>query len=151
MNPWPNERVFLCQGISSPWRRKKTLGFHGNPKHWRSAKRGETTDEESFAELEGALGDLQDVVADAVLVGRVLDVDVGLGDALDVDVALLVHAHLGALADVPLHLLRLGVAHRVVEPVQPDPARPKRRLHQTDIVSSWGFSLHLYSRLRSNR
>lgn len=80
----------------------------------------------SLAELEGALRQLQDVAAYPVLVGGVLDVDVALRDALDVDVALLVHAHLGALADLALGLLGAVVSHRVVEPVQADAARARQ-------------------------
>ena len=67
------------------------------------------------------MGQLEDVVADAVLVSRVFYVDVALGDALDVDVAFLVHAHFSALANLPLSLLGPVVTHRIVETVQPDP------------------------------
>ena len=53
--------------------------------------------------LEGAVGQLEDVVGDGVVLaaaaaaGGDLDVDVGLGDALDQDVAVLVHLDLAAL------------------------------------------------------
>jgi len=76
--------------------------------------------EETLSEFESALRQFEDIVANAVLVGRVLDVNVALGDAFDVDVAFLVHAHFGALTDVPLGFLRFVVPHRVVETVQPN-------------------------------
>ena len=64
--------------------------------------------------LEGAVGQLEDVVGDGVVLaaaaaGGDLDVDVGLGDALDQDVAVLVHLDLAALrVDGRQYVIYLG-------------------------------------------
>ena len=81
---------------------------------------------ERLLELEGAVGQLEDVVGHGVLLEGVLDEDGVLGEALDQDVARLVHLDLAALADLRLELLRLRIAHRVLEAVHSDPEKNKR-------------------------
>lgn len=75
----------------------------------------------SFAEFQGSLRQLEDVIADAVFIRSVFDVDITLWNALDVDVAFLVHAHLGSFADLPFRFLGPIVAHRIVKAIQSDP------------------------------
>ena len=66
--------------------------------------------------LEGAVGQLEDVVGDGVVLaaaaGGDLDVDVGLGDALDQDVAVLVHLDLAALEEDKTQKALLAAAHQ---------------------------------------
>ena len=82
---------------------------------------------ERLLELEGAVGQLEDVVGHGVLLEGVLDEDGVLGEALDQDVARLVHLDLAALADLRLELLRLRVAHRVLEAVHSDPEKKNNK------------------------
>jgi hypothetical protein len=75
----------------------------------------------AFAEFEGSLRQFEDIIADAIFICRVLDVDVTLGNALDVDVSFLVHSNLGAFADLTFGFFGPVVTHRVIKTVQSNP------------------------------
>lgn len=75
----------------------------------------------AFAEFQGSLWQLKDVIADAVFIRSVFDVDITLGNALDVNVAFLVHANFSSLTDLSLSFFGPIVAHWVVEAIQSNP------------------------------
>ena len=72
---------------------------------------------ERFVHLQQSVGQLENVVTDRRLLGRVLHVDVGLGHPLDQDVAAVVHLQLAAVSDLGLKLCNLMITHRVLKPV----------------------------------
>ena len=75
---------------------------------------------ESSVQLEEAVGQLEDLVADGSLLQDVLDVDVALAHPLHQDVPIVPHLQLAPGPDLGFELLHLVISQRIVKPIHSD-------------------------------
>ena len=86
---------------------------------------------EGFVHLQQSVGQLENVVTDRRLLGRVLHVDVGLAHPLDQDVAAVVHLEFAARTNLGLELGHFMIAHRILKSVDSNPETIKPVLRPT--------------------
>ena len=86
---------------------------------------------EGFVHLQQTVGQLEDVVTDSRLLGRVLHVDVGLADPLDEDVAAVVHLEFTSRTNLGLELCNFVIPHWILKSVDTNPETIKPILRPT--------------------